>query len=340
MSSNSDIEANSRPGFDPLIQIENGAFDRAEMIACSHCKRANPPNRFKCLYCAGDLELSSPKTDAINIVVRKPESWERCVNIILQGVSAAADTKQAATLLSVDHEDIVRIVGSGKGLPLGRVESTVEADAVVGRLRGLGIDCFAVNDEILAVETPNIRIGGLEFLPGEFAVKNFNTGIYTRFPAYEIALIVVGVISKTKVDSVEKRRLRGESKLIDQSSLATDERVLDIYPSNHATGFRLSPTGFDFSCLGDQKSLLARENWGRLIDLLKTKLPSAEFVTDYPEIREALETAWPSESRTESKGMIQTGFGKREFGSVAKTSNLEQFNRYSRLQRYLYETKR
>ena len=340
MSSSPDIEANSPPGLDPTIQTENIAFDRTEMITCSHCERANPPNRFKCLYCAGDLKLSSQRADAINVVVRKPESWERGVNIILHGVSDAANTKHAATMLSLEQEEIVRIIGAGKSLPLARVESTVEADAVINRLRGLGIDCFAVNDEILAVETPSVRIGGFEFLPGEFAVKNFNTGIYTRFPADEIALIVEGVISKTKVDSVEKRRLRGESKLIDQTSLSTDDRVLDIYPSNQATGFRLSPTGFDFSCLGDQKSLLARENWGLLIDLLKTKLPSAEFVTDYPEIREALETAWPSESRTETKGMIQTGFGKREFGTVAKTSNLEQFNKYSRLRRYLYETKR
>ncbi|MEQ1605649.1 MAG: hypothetical protein ABL999_12350 [Pyrinomonadaceae bacterium] len=340
MSINTDSKAISPPGFDPSVQTENIAFDRAEMINCSRCTRANPPNRFKCIYCGDNLERPSQNAAAIDTAPRKLEPWERGVNIILHRASDAADTAQAAILLSLEREDIVRIVRVAKPLPIARVESRTEADSAISRLRSLGFESFSVSDDILALETPNIRISGIEFVPGEFGVKNFNSGEYKRFPTYKISLIVEGVISKTKVESVEKRRIRGESKVIDQTSIAMDDRVLDIYPSDQTVGFRLSPTGFDFSCLGDQKSLLARENWGRLIDLLKARLPSVEFVSDYTKIREALESAWPIETRSETKGMIQTGFGKREFGIVATTSNLEQFNKYSRLQRYLYETKR
>jgi len=340
MSTNTDSEASSLPGFDPSIQTENIAFDRAEMVLCSSCKRANPPNRLKCLYCAGDLDLPSQKTAGIKLALRKLEFWERGENLILNRVSDAADTEKAAVFLSLEREEFDKIANARSRLPLARVGSNGEARAAIEHLSALGVECFSVSDESLRLETPNIRISGIEFLPGEIGFKNFNTGKIVHFPTYEVALVVEGFISRTKVDLVEKRQIRGESRLIDQTSIASDDRVLDVYPRDQVIGFRLSPAGFDFSCLGENKSLLARGNWGRLIDLLKARLPSAEFVFDYPKVRQALESAWPIESLVGTKGMVQTGFGKREFGSVATTSNLEQFNKYSRLQRHLYETKK
>ena len=335
MAAISDQEISPPANFDPAIQSENIAFDRDEMVACSRCLRNNPPNRLNCLYCANGLDLPTEKTATTELKLRKLESWERGVNIILRNADPVADIKGAASLMSIELESLAAIVGTQCELPIARVENLQTADTLITQLQSLGFTCFSVTDELLAIEKPNIRISGIEIGPGEFGAKDFNTGQFTRFATYKIALIVEGVISKTKVDTIEKRRLRGESKLIDQSSVAADARILDIYPADQIIGFRLMPTGFDFSCLGDQKTLLARENWGRLIDFLRSKLPTAKYVGNYATVRTALETIWPTESRNETKGLIQTGFGKREFGSVATTSNLEQFNRYSRLQRQL-----
>lgn len=340
MPTNIDPEASSQPSSDPSIRTDNVAFGRAEMILCPSCQRTNPPNRFNCLYCAAELNVPNLKTGGIRPGIRKLEPWERGVNIILDVVSDAADIARAATLLSLEREDFEKVVNIRSRLPLARTANSGEAKVAIEQLSFLGVECFLVPDEVLSIETPNIRISGIEFLGGEIGVKHFNTGETVRFPTYEIALIVEGSISKTKVDIVEKRRIRGESKVIDQISVSSDDRVLDIYPRDQAVGFRAIPAGFDFSCLGENKGLLARENWGRLIDLLKARLPSADFAFDYMKVRSALETAWPIESLVGTKVMIQTGFGKREFGSVATTSNLEQFNKYSRLQRYLYETKK
>lgn len=335
MSNNNDPETASHTGYDPSFQSENIAFARASMLTCGSCSRSNPPNRLKCLYCGRGLEIPTHLAGPIHPDLRKLESWERGVNIIFRGISEVESVDKAAAILSLAREDLLKVVEAGEGIPVARVESEREAQLVIERLEKLGFQCSPVSDHALALDRSNIRVNGFELLPEQFGVRDFNTSEITRFAAYEIALIVEGVISKTKIDSIEKRRIRGESKLLDQSMIAADDPILDIYPANADVGFRVFPMGFDFSCLGDQKSLLARENWGRLVDMLKASLPNARFDDSFRRIRDSLAIVWPIEVRNETKGMIQTGFGKREFGSVSTTSNLEQFNRYSRLQRHL-----
>ncbi len=335
MSNNNDPEKASLTGYDPSFQTENIAFARVSMLNCSSCSRSNPPNRLKCLYCGRDMESPNDLATSIRPDLRKLESWERGVNVVFRDISATPDMDKAAAVLSLGREDLIKAVETGHDIPIARVESEREALLVIEKLGRLGLQSYPVSDDVLALNISNIRVSGLEFLPGQFGVRDFNTSEITQFAADDIALIVEGVISKTKIDTVEKRQIRGESKLLDQSMIAADDPILDIYPANADVGFRVFPMGFDFSCLGDQKSLLARENWGRLIDMLKASLPNARFDDSFLRIRDSLAIVWPIEVRNETKGMIQTGFGKREFGSVSTTSNLEQFNRYSRLQRHL-----
>ena len=152
----------------------------------------------------------------------------------------------------------------------------------------------------------------------------------------EIALIVRGHISKTKVDSNEKKRRRGaDAKLIDQYATVSDESVIDIYTFASKIGYRIYAAGFDFSCLGDQKTLLARDNFGRLVNLLTEHSPKARLVSNYHVVRQALEHVWEIESRKDSLGLRQIAIGKREFGSETSTSNLHQFTKFSRLQWHL-----
>ena len=100
-------------------------------------------------------------------------------------------------------------------------------------------------------------------------------------------------------------------------------------------GYRVFTSGFDFSCLGDEKGLLASDNLKRLTSKLASLSSNAKLVHEYRSVRQSLGSVWEPEIRRDTKGLQRTGFGKREFGSVMTTSNLEQFTKFSRLQRHL-----
>ena len=134
---------------------------------------------------------------------------------------------------------------------------------------------------------------------------------------------------------LEKRGLRSKGKLVDESSTATDEAILDIYLNNDPIGFRIRLAGFDFSCLGEDKGLLAGENMQRLAALLKDRAPKAKLVNNYASIRQSLGLVWDVESSKETKGVQHAGFGKAQMNAVTSTSNLNQFTKYSRLQWHL-----
>ncbi|MEO6051490.1 MAG: hypothetical protein ABIP78_09185 [Pyrinomonadaceae bacterium] len=68
---------------------------------------------------------------------------------------------------------------------------------------------------------------------------------------------------------------------------------------------------------------------------MKEHAPNAKLDNTYAKVRHALSDVWLIESRKESQGLIRSGFGKREFGAIASSSNLNQFTKYSRLQWHL-----
>jgi hypothetical protein len=142
-------------------------------------------------------------------------------------------------------------------------------------------------------------------------------------------------LTKGRVDSLEKKRRHGKTKLIDETATSSDEQIFDLYTRDDATGFRVFQAGFDFSCLGDDKGLLASENIRLLIAELKQRAPNAKYINSYGHVRRLLDDVWKIESRKDSQGLQRSGFGKVEFGSVASTSNLMQFNKFSRLQWHL-----
>jgi len=283
--------------FDPLIQSENIAFARADMLLCGNCERLNPPNRPKCMYCANALEVPESFAAEIKPNLRRLEIWESGVNLILREQAANVNKVKAASVLSLEIDDLDAILRAGAGLPLVRVETESEAAALEKTLMNLGITCTRLSDNELAAESAPTRIGGMEFLNHRLGIIDFNTGDVTSFEFQNIALIVQGQITKSRVDSNEKKRRGGKTKIIDESATISDESVLDIYTFANKAGYRIYPTSFDFSCLGDQKGLLARENFGRLIDRLVQHSPKAKLVTNYQSFRNALGLVWEIESR-------------------------------------------
>lgn len=322
----------NQPAFDPLIQTENIAFRADEMVECEACKRKNPPNRLKCMYCGGGLAVKAEFADTISPISRKLEAWEKGFNVILRSAESDADKQKAATLLQVELAMVEAVLSAGTPLPLARVESSKEAELLISRLGDLGFNCSIVTDESLNADDLPVRASGTDMSDGVISVIDFNTREVTAIPADELALIVTGMLSKSKVDLIEKKGRGGKTKLLDETETASDEAVIDIYSRSDPKGFRINLAGFDFSCLGESKGLLASENIRRLAVVLKENAPNARLVSDYVSIRHTLADVWEIDTRRDPKGRQRAGFGKVEFGSVASTSNVRQFTKFSRLQ--------
>lgn len=326
----------STHSFDPNIQSEDIAFDRDEMIACDACGRANPPNRFNCIYCAHELEISTGDTAATRFTSRKLETWERGFNLILvRHLDAGGKCGAAADLLRVEIANFNEIVQSATPLPVVRVESEKEAALIRTRLEEIGFVCSVMSDDELAADKPHVRLSAAELNDETLEVVSFNTKERIKIAWNDVALIVSGVLTKGRVDSLEKKRRRGKTELIDETATSSDEEIFDLYTRDDAAGFRVHQAGFDFSCLGNNKGLLASENMRRLIVELKQRAPNARYINSYGQLRHLLRDVWEVESRKDFHGLQRSGFGKVESTSVASTSNLVQFNKFSRLQWHL-----
>src|SRR4051812_23599259 len=90
------------------VQSEPIAFTNDEMVPCTACSRANPPNRLKCLYCGAGLEVAAEFDGLIKLVLRKLESWEKGFNLIyLSGMEIGKATAgEIADILGRDASDI------------------------------------------------------------------------------------------------------------------------------------------------------------------------------------------------------------------------------------------
>ncbi|MGB7203419.1 MAG: hypothetical protein WBD16_14320 [Pyrinomonadaceae bacterium] len=322
--------------FDPNIQSEDIAFDRDELIACNGCGRANPPNRFNCIYCAHELEISTRDTAATRFTSRKLETWERGFNLILvRHLDAGGNCRPAADLLRVEIATLNEIVQTEPPLPVARVESEKEAALIRTRLEEIGFICSVVSDDELAANKPHVRLSAMELTDETLDVVSFNTKERIKIAWNDMAPIVSGILTKGRVDSIEKKRRHGKTKLIDETATSSDEEIFDLYTRDDATGFRVHQAGFDFSCLGNNKGLLASENMRLLIVELKQRAPNAKYVNSYGQLRHLLNDVWEIESRKDFHGLQRSGVGKVESATVASTSNLVQFNKFSRLQWHL-----
>jgi hypothetical protein len=147
-------------------------------------------------------------------------------------------------------------------------------------------------------------------------------------------LIVSGRLVIQKIEVTERVSRRPETEILDTSEFFSDETVLDIYFSTQDRTWRIGTNSFDFSCLQDQKSFVAAENLKKLQELICSKCAGLQKDSAYNELRNTLQTVWPSERETQSRGWRRERPGKYSLGAVTASTNESQFTRYSRLRRY------
>lgn len=206
-----------------------------------------------------------------------------------------------------------------------------KSEIVKERLSEANIETLIVSDADLAFDKPPKRLRGLEFDDNFLSLRLFNVDETVKIKCEDLALIVAGAALHKKIESVEKRKGKDEKKLLDATETASDEIVIDIYGNDDQIGFRIEQKGFDFSCLGDDKTMLASQNIKLLIEKLNRFATNAKISDDYLKVREFLGEIWEVEHRKDSLGLKRHGFGKFDFSNLATSNNLGQFTKYSRL---------
>ena len=229
----------------------------------------------------------------------------------------------------------MRIIGFQIPLPLARASSLDEAELIERTLTQLGLETIIVSDESLATEALlPFRLRSVELLADEIALHP-TTGAVKQIGWDQISLLVTGRLFTKQVEVKEQKRRGAEGHIVDARETASDEAVLDIYAPQRDGAWRILANNFDFSCLGNEKTLIAGENFAVLSKLIRDHARLAEHNDTYNEVRRSLELVWPSEQQRSAVGWRRERAGKYSTSELAVTSNESQFTRYSRLRHFL-----
>ncbi len=316
------------------VRSETLGFRPEQMSACGKCGKANPPNRSQCLYCAAELDVAPEYAAEVKLKLHPLEDWEPGHNVVvLPGLKSHSSTvaEKIASVFGLNIDLVKVSVSSPTPTPLMRVESEAQSETARERLEIFGIRAAVVSDRSLKSDVPPVRLRGLEFENNKLKAIPFNTTGIIDLSAEQIVLIVTGAIFELKTEATMKRKKK-ETLRVDEMQTSTDLPVVDFYAKDESTGFRITVNGFDFSCLGDDKGMLAAENLAKLVKKLKTFSTNVVLIEDYISKRNLLDVVWEPKRSVDSKGIHSAGFGKVAFATGSRTSNVQQFTKYSRLQ--------
>lgn len=320
------------PLIGPVEPSEPQGFTPDQMITCDECLRANPPTRINCLYCSVPLPITESSVRLRKPILRRPEKHQLGYNTIyLPSKAISVDAiREAAGLLKLKEPDLARILGEGIPLPLARTASREEAELIVDRLQGLGFGIVTLVDEGVVR-----RVKSMAFDESQLMINVGHPKDEVAVPWSNIVLLVPARLIEKRVEVKEVKSRRAENEILNTSEFFSDQPVIDIYLSTSSETWRVSASGFDFSCLGSDKALVANENLIRLQRRLVAKATNARLDDSYNRLRPLLDLVWGPEQETKSSGWRRERPGKLSLGMATINSNESQFTRYSRLLYYV-----
>jgi hypothetical protein len=220
-------------------------------------------------------------------------------------------------------------------MPVARTGSREEAELVTVRLRDLGLNCVTVSDEELGFSDNVVkRVRAMSFAD-EHVVIYHSGSEQASFNWSDVVLILPARLIETRMEIKERMSRKKENEILETNEFFRDEVVIDFYTAAHSFTWRVGASGFDFSCLGSEKALVANENIARLQRLIVAKAVNARFDDSYQRVRNLLELVWSTQPETQSSGWRRERPGKLSVGVATTKSNESQFTRYSRLRYYL-----
>jgi hypothetical protein len=311
-------------------------YSAEQMIVCGKCSRNNAPNRLKCLYCGDQLPINDEQKSAVKPRLRKLETWEKGFNIIvLPKELANYFLPDLAFQLRLESQTLEHILKTQRPLPIARAASLEEAGMIKQNMLEYGIESITLSDEDLKPEIATRRLRGLGFSEATLKLYLFNQTGFVEIKKNDLLAVVTGGIFARKIESAEKHSNKEENALLTSSETSSDEPLIDIYSCDDNVGYRISTNGFDFSCLGDDKKLIASENIKALANHLRKFNPELTFCDDYVKIRQALCETWLVDENKSSLGLKTGKFGSYNIENITTINNLGQFTKYSRLQWHL-----
>lgn len=323
-------EENEKPG-GQQIQSVPIAFAAEELSVCGKCGRDNAPNRPTCIYCGAELAIREEFISQAKVAANDLAPDELGWNIIAKAKDVArSGSARDLDSLGFPSDELSNLSTSNALIPIARFASQQAAELAKKRLEGFAT--AIVSDALFEIEKLAVRISKVEFDDGVVSFTDFNRGTRTSRPLSEISAVVLGTLRTGRTTTFEKRGMRKKSTITDETSDSRDSQILEIYVKGSIAPFAAHSTGFDFSVLGSERSLLAAENFERLAAKFRELAPMAKVVTDHDELKNFLSGPWPESSRTDGLGRVQTGIGQRRYGRTATTDNTLQFAKFSRLQ--------
>lgn len=328
----------------PPQPIVTERFSAEQMIECEKCSRKNPPTRLACMYCGSKLIVSEEQAAHVRPTLRKLETWEKGWNVIWlpgeqensSGEISEDASKRIASFLRLEQSDLNKIIEHRRILPLARAETPEEAQVIFKYLQNNDLNVRIVSDANLTVDVLPKRVRSLEFGGSYLNLKLIGKEDEPVCLFYaEIELFVLGALLERQVENRERRKSEDRFEIRDSREVSSDESVLDFYPQNDSTGYRISMRSFDFSCLETEKKMFANENFKILLEKIRARISNAAFDDSYNRVRTALSFVWPLEQRNESLGWQRDGIGKFSIENRLTVSNAWQFMRYSRTLREL-----
>jgi hypothetical protein len=290
------------------------------------------------MYCGLELEFDEKQSQFIKPTLRLAESHINGFNLIYLGNLRNWNEKQiseVSKMTRLTKNVLDKIFQSGKPLPLARTETLKETEIVSQRLKEIGIETVIIEDNRFEIEKNARRLRRLEIKDDKLILILFNNDEVCELQRDDLALIVVGGLFEKTLESTEKHKKKGDNKVLETSEISSDEMIVDLFSKGDSIGYRLFQKGFDFSTLGKDKKLLANENLKILVEKLNHFAPDTKLDDDYLRVRDCLSGVWVAEEQSDSKGMKRQSFGSYQRLTETKTSNLQQFTKYSRLQRFL-----
>ena len=324
---------------DVASEAKPHTFTAGEMITCAACLRANPPTRAACLYCGADLPLSvnehdsEPNGEAIGSPTDStsgPVSDSYYIVLAPNQTDNSSSLSEIASILHLNVPEVQSVFDGGRAVPVAQAGTREEAAQLTEKLQVQGVEADAFRDDEWGLDIPARKIRALELLDDGFVGVRVSDGGKVSALWDELVLIIAGRLLVNRVE-VEERRRRRRSQPLGTRELFSDESVLDLYTKSADSGWRISSSSFDFSCLGSEKALTAFENFSALLNLLRARAPNVEVDAAYPSLRPVLANVWPLEPQTRKGEWRRSGAGKYDVAMVTTTDNEGQFNRYSRL---------
>ena len=318
----------SDPNADPPLK----KFAPEELVTCQGCLRTSPPNRARCMYCGAAFQ--GAEAAVIPEIQTSIDESKPTFYVVFRGgptLGTLADTviDQLAARFHLKPEELRTALSVGAPAPFAAYASEDESQRAVNELRNMGVEGLSVADANLKNDILEMNIHRLEFSDSGVTGVSKN-GRERRFASWDdLTLIVTGRLFTHRLE-VDERRSRTSVKSLDRRELTQDRSVIDLYSLSCDAPWRIAVNDFDFSCLGERKSLTAFDNARALIELLLDRT-HAEHNDAYGRVKAVLANLWPLQN-TVSEGRSQRPrAGRNEISRVTASDNGAQFNKYSRL---------